>query len=134
MADDQGMAEPAATAASRPRTEAADRAAQVRFRRALTLMGFTLLVPGSAQLVAGNRRVGRIAIRVWLAILAVVALTCLMVILHRPIAFWLISNTHLLFLVRVALIGAAVGWALLFVDAWRIGRPLSLRLPITTMR
>ena len=40
-------------------------AARVRFRRAVSLMVMTLLVPGSAQLVAGNRRVGRLALRTW---------------------------------------------------------------------
>ena len=44
-----------------------DRAPRVRFRRALMLMVMTLVVPGSAQLVAGNRRVGRIALRIWFA-------------------------------------------------------------------
>ena len=43
-----------------------ERAARVRFRRAMALMVMTLVLPGSAQLVAGNRRVGRIALRVWL--------------------------------------------------------------------
>ena len=43
-----------------------DRLARVRFRRAVTLMVMTLFVPGSAQLVAGRRQVGRVAIRVWL--------------------------------------------------------------------
>ncbi len=47
----------------------AERAARVRFRRALCLMVMTLVVPGSAQLVAGNRRVGRIAFRIWLGLL-----------------------------------------------------------------
>ena len=30
----------------------------------LTFMGMTLLLPGSAQLAAGNRRVGRMALRI----------------------------------------------------------------------
>ena len=48
-----------ASAAGIPREQLAEeRAARVRFRRALTLMAFTLLVPGSAQLLAGNRQVG----------------------------------------------------------------------------
>ena len=33
-----------------------DRAARVRFRRAMALMLMTLVLPGSAQLVAGNSR------------------------------------------------------------------------------
>ena len=31
----------------------------------MALMLSTLLLPGSAQLVPGNRRVGRIAMRIW---------------------------------------------------------------------
>ena len=47
---------------------------RIRFRRALTLLLMTLVLPGSAQLVVGNKRVGRIAIRVWLGVWAVVGL------------------------------------------------------------
>ena len=47
-------------------TVVSERAARVRFRRALALMAMTLVAPGSAQLVAGNRKIGRIALRVWL--------------------------------------------------------------------
>src|SRR5690242_3107842 len=36
-----------------------------QFRRAVILMLMTLVLPGSAQLVAGNKRVGRIALRIW---------------------------------------------------------------------
>jgi hypothetical protein len=46
-----------------------DRAQRVRFRRAVTLMLMTFVLPGSAQLVSGNRRVGRIALRTWLTVL-----------------------------------------------------------------
>ena len=41
--------------------------------------------------------------------------------------FWLLSNTFVLGLVRIVLIVVAVGWALLFIDAWRLGDPLALR-------
>ena len=47
-----------------------ERAARVRFRRAMSLMVMTLVAPGSAQLLAGNRRVGLIALRIWVALLA----------------------------------------------------------------
>ena len=42
-----------------------DRAQRVRFRRAVTLMLMTLVLPGSAQLVSGNRRLGMLALRTW---------------------------------------------------------------------
>ena len=49
----------------------ADRAAKVRFRRALSLMAMTLVLPGSAQLACGNKSVGRAALRIWFALLMV---------------------------------------------------------------
>ncbi|GAA4803851.1 LCP family protein [Nocardioides caeni] len=107
----------------------AERAARVRFRRALTLMGFTLLVPGSAQLIAGNRRVGRIAVRIWLVTLVVVLSGVAVVAIHRPFAYWLAFNATFMGWARVLLLVGAIAWAALFVDAWRIGQPLSLRLP-----
>ena len=35
--------------------------------------------------------------------------------------FWLLTNTVVLSLVRTVLMVVAVGWAYLFVDAWRLG-------------
>jgi len=108
------------------RATSADRAARVRFRRAVTLMLMTLLVPGSAQLVAGDRRLGRIAMRVWLAVLVLGATTMLAVAVHPTWGLELGSNTTLLLVVRLGLIGLALGWAALLVDAWRLGQPLTL--------
>jgi polyisoprenyl-teichoic acid--peptidoglycan teichoic acid transferase len=109
-------------------TSTADRAARVRFRRALALMAMTLVLPGSAQLACGNKRVGRAALRIWFALL-IVGAGCLVVAgLHHEFAFWLVSDLAALQTVRVALMVLAVGWAALFFDAWRIGQPLSLRM------
>ena len=105
-----------------------ERAARVRFRRALSLMAMTLVAPGSAQLVAGNRRVGLVALRLWLGLLGLLLVTLAAVAVHRDLVFWLVSNTSLLLLLRVVLIAGAVGWAFLFFDAWRLGQPLSLGL------
>ena len=111
------------------RVTAADRAARVRFRRAMALMAMTLLVPGSAQVAAGNRRVGRVAMRTW-SVLVLLGLVAVVVsLVHRGFVFWLVSDTTMLRVLRLALIAAAVGWAALFIDAWRIGQPLTLALP-----
>jgi len=103
-----------------------DRASRVRFRRAVALMVMTLVLPGSAQLVAGNRRVGRIAMRIWMLLVGVTMAAFAVALLWHGFAFWLVSNTLILGLLRVALMALAVGWAALFMDAWRIGQPLSL--------
>ncbi|MEJ7833333.1 MAG: LCP family protein [Nocardioides sp.] len=105
-----------------------ERAARVRFRRAIALMVMTLFVPGSAQLAAGNRRVGRAAFRIWLALVGLTVLSVLAVLVRRELVFWLVSNTTLLLALRIGLTAGAVGWAYLFVDAWRLGQPLSLAM------
>jgi LCP family protein required for cell wall assembly len=108
------------------RRAADERAARVRFRRAIALMVMTLVVPGSAQLVAGNRDVGRIAMRVWFLVILGALLAFGISVVHHPFAFWLVSDTTALAVLRFGLIALAIGWAFLFVDAWRIGQPLTL--------
>jgi polyisoprenyl-teichoic acid--peptidoglycan teichoic acid transferase len=100
--------------------------ARVRFRRAVVLMVMTLALPGSAQLVAGRRHVGRIALRIWLACLASLLLTFLTGSVSHGFVFWFFTNTVVLGLIRFLLMALAIGWAYLFVDAWRIGDPLGL--------
>ena len=78
------------------RASAGDRAARVRYRRALMLMVMTLLVPGSAQLVAGNRRLGRFATRLW-AVLVLLGLGgVLLAAWHHQYVFWFVSDTSVL--------------------------------------
>jgi hypothetical protein len=96
----------------------------VRFRRALTLIGMTLVLPGSAQLVAGNKAAGRLAIRIALGLLLLVVVAYL--ILGRDGLVGLAVQSWFLVLGRAVAIVLAVGWFLLFVDAWRLGRPLGL--------
>ena len=103
-----------------------DRAAKVRFRRAITLMVMTLVLPGSAQLVAGNRRVGRIALRTWFALLAVGLGLLLLSLVWHGFAFRVGSSPFLLEVLKTTLMLVAIGWALLFIDAWRLGEPLTL--------
>jgi len=110
------------------RVTAGDRAARVRYRRALMLMVMTLVVPGSAQLVAGNRRIGRVATRIWVALIATALVGAVLAAFHHQYVFWFASDTTALGLVRLGLMALAIGWAFLFLDAWRIGQPLSLAL------
>ena len=103
-----------------------DRLARVRFRRALTLLAITLLLPGSAQLVAGRKRVGRVAIRISLGLVAVLGVVIALGLIWPGLIYWLLSNTFMLGLVRLVLFALAIGWAGLLVDAWRLGQPLEL--------
>ncbi|BBH16531.1 hypothetical protein Back2_08180 [Nocardioides baekrokdamisoli] len=104
----------------------ADRAAQVRYRRAVSFLAMTLVMPGSAQLVAGNARVGRWAIRLWavlwLSLVAVVGIT-----LASPhTGLRMFTNPDDLLVLMIVLTVVGLGWAALFIDAWRIARPMDL--------
>src|SRR4051794_26648829 len=101
-------------AVSRTPSPTEERAARVRFRRALALMAMTLILPGSAQVACGDKRVGRAALRTWFALLAV-ALACLVAAgVHHEFAFWLVSDLAALQTVRISLMALAIGWAVLF--------------------
>ncbi len=90
-------------------------------------MLMTLVLPGSAQLVAGRKETGRLALRVWLGLLATVVVLFGLGMVVDSFVFWLLSNTYVLGFVRFLLMVLAIGWAYLFVDAWRLGDPLALR-------
>ncbi len=119
-----------------PRT-AADESARVQFRRALVLLVMTGVGPGSAQLAAGDRRVGRIAVRVWLSLLAVTALGLLVAFLSRSLFLSLVLDQRVLFLGRWIITAVAIAWVVLLLDAWRLGMPLRLpqrrRLAVTVV-
>jgi LCP family protein required for cell wall assembly len=106
-----------------------DRNAQlsrIRFRRAVTLMLMTLVVPGSAQLAVGRKQTGRVALRILAGLVAVALLLVLIGTIWSSFVFWLLSNMVFLAVVRFGLMALALGWAYLFVDAWRLGEPLAL--------
>src|SRR4051794_24638140 len=102
-------------------------ASRVRFRRAVTLLVMTLLVPGSAQLAAGRRDVGRLALRVALSVVGGLALVVVLGLMSHGFVYWMASNTGVLGFIRLLLFGLAVGWAPPFPVAWRLGRPLELQ-------
>src|SRR3954462_11916117 len=83
----------------------------VQFRRAVVLMLMTLVMPGSAQLAAGRKDVGRVALRIWLGLIATCVVLLGLGMLSSSFVFWLLSNTFVLGLVRLVLIAMAIGWA-----------------------
>jgi LCP family protein required for cell wall assembly len=102
----------------------------VRTKRAFVLLLMTLLVPGSAQIVAGDHKVGRIALRVTLCAWALVVLTVLLLVLNRALLISIIANPIASLLLVVLLAALAVGWALLFISTLRLIRPVLLAPPV----
>ncbi|MGO1971801.1 MAG: LCP family protein [Propionibacteriaceae bacterium] len=99
---------------------------RVKLRRGLGFLGMTLVLPGSAQLAAGNKRVGRVALRTWVGLWITALVLLLLALVWRDGAISLIAWPPTLRVLQVVLILLAVGWAGLFVDAWRISRPPEL--------
>lgn len=90
----------------------------------MTLMAMSVIAPGSAQFVYGNRRFGKIALWSWAGLLAVVLLVLWRVSLDdlarlavRP---WILTSFQVLAFI------AALGWIVVLIDAWRLGHPPGL--------
>lgn len=105
----------------------ANRAARIRFRRAITLIIMTIAVPGSAQLMCGNRRVGRIAVRIWIGCWALVAVGVCLSLFSRRSLFSLVTDPGFLLIGLLVVFALAIMWVGLLIDAWRLGMPRSLR-------
>lgn len=115
---------PRRSPARRPAPTQAQRAEATRFRRSLTLIGLSIVAPGSAQLLRGNQRVGKLALSVWAGLIVVVLLvawrTSMNDLAKLAVKPWLLTSF------QVLAFGLAIAWGVLVVDAWRLGRPPGL--------
>ena len=89
------------------------RSERIKRRRGLTLLAMSLVLPGSAQLVAGNRRIGRLALRVWAALGFVALLAGLLAIISPKLVLSMITFGPTLTAMQVGLITLGLGWAAL---------------------
>ncbi len=103
-------------------------------RRAWWLLALNLLVPGSAQLLAGNRRWGRFAVGATFTLWAIAAGAALLFWLWRPAALTLATNVVVLWVVQLGLVFYAVLWLVTTLNAFTLVRlvrtPPRARLPI----
>lgn len=100
--------------------------APVRTKRAFVLILLTLLVPGSAQIVAGNRQLGRTALRVTLGAWIGVAVSLVIALANRPLLLNILTHPVSSLVLIVVLLALALGWAALFVNTLRLIRPVML--------
>ena len=100
--------------------------APVRTKRAFVLLLLTLFVPGSAQIVAGDRKLGRIALRVTLAVWSLVIVALVLLLVNRTLLIGILTNSVASLLIIVILVALALGWAALFVNTLRLIRPVLL--------
>ncbi|MEO3939643.1 LCP family protein [Paenarthrobacter nicotinovorans] len=100
--------------------------APVRTKRAFVLVLLTLFIPGSAQIVAGDRRLGRVALRVTLAVWALALVTLFIAMVNRTLLLSVFTHPIGSLLIIVVLVALALGWAYLFLNTLRIIRPALL--------
>ena len=100
--------------------------APARSKRAWFLLLLTLFLPGSAQIVAGNKRLGRLALRFTLAGWLVVAAAVVLAVVQRETLLNLFTNPWTSLPIIVAMAAAAVGWAVMFLNTLKIIRPALL--------
>ena len=82
----------------------------------------TLLLPGSAQLVAGNRKVARIALTGTLVFYGIVAFGALLGLINRSWLIVLITFTPITYFLSFFLLAFAIMFALLALDTLRLMR------------
>ena len=103
-------------------------------RRAWWLLGLNLLIPGSAQLLAGDRRWGRFAVGATFVLWGIALAGLLQFLLWRPAALTIATNVVVLWIAQLGLIFYAVLWFATTIDALRLVRlvrtPPNARLPI----
>ncbi len=116
------------TATTRPATAAPAevRSQGIALRRGIVLVLMSVVVPGSAQLAAGNKRVGRIAIRIWLCVIVLAVLAGVGLLLARGVVLGLGAHPITLTVLQFVLPALFIGWALLLVDAWRLANPAGM--------
>ena len=91
-------------------------------RRAWWLIFLSAIVPGSAQLVAGNRRLGRFLFGSWLVLLGFVAIGALLNTFLPALAFTIATSWWGLLGLQIGLVFVALVWFIAAVDTFRLVR------------
>jgi polyisoprenyl-teichoic acid--peptidoglycan teichoic acid transferase len=86
----------------------------------------TLVLPGSAQLAAGHRRLGRVALRIWVTLWFLALLAALLTLILPEAALAVVTLGPTLVAIKTVIIVLGLGWVALIVDAWRLAHPWEL--------
>ncbi len=93
--------------------DAADRAVMTRRGWWLVILGF--LIPGSPQVLAGNRKLGRFGLGATILMWTLLVIAVLIAVLLRDFYFWLIGVGWLFAAITVLAQGLLIGYAVLWI-------------------
>ncbi|MET0830383.1 MAG: LCP family protein [Microbacterium sp.] len=97
-------------------------APQLMTRRAWWLVALNFLIPGSAQVVAGNRKLGRIGLAATLTMWVLAVFAIVAYLLWRSAILSVLTNSFALTAAQAILAAYAVLWFVLTVDTLRLVR------------
>jgi LCP family protein required for cell wall assembly len=98
------------------------RASEVMAKRAWWLVALNLAIPGSAQLLAGDRRLGRFAVSTTFLFWLLVIVGLIMFGVAKPAFLTIATNPIALTVIQVLLVGYTVLWLVLAIDTLRLVR------------
>jgi LCP family protein required for cell wall assembly len=99
----------------------------VMTRRGWFLVVLNLLVPGSAQVLAGSRRLGRFALGATLFLWLLIAVAVALAYTARGVLFTLVTNPLVLWAVQGLLVAYVLLWVILTLDTLRLVRFVRVR-------
>ncbi len=91
-------------------------------KRAWWLIGLNILIPGSAQLIAGSRRLGRFGVSTTFTLWALAILTAIVYFVWPTLVYAVVTNIIALTIVQAILIAYVVLWVVLTLDTVRLVR------------
>lgn len=100
---------------------------EVMENRGWWLVGMNFLLPGSAQILAGNRRLGRFGVAATLVLWILAVVGILAALLWRTSLITLLASTWFLLLAEVVIVAYIVLWVILTIDTLRLVRFVRVR-------
>ena len=91
-------------------------------KRGWILVVLNLLIPGSAQMLAGSRRLGRFGVGSTFSLWAIVGLSLLLFLLAQATFITIATNFFALWIVQVVIVFYVVLWVILTLDTLRLIR------------
>jgi len=113
----------ASTEATTPGADVWSRSQATVFRRGATMLAMSLIVPGSAQLAAGSRRIGRAGLRIWIAMVVAALVALVSLFLARNVLLGVLTTGWVLWVASWLVLALGLFWAFLILNAWWAARP-----------
>lgn len=108
--------------ASNPVRHPDTRSQPLMTKRAWYLVVLNILIPGSAQVLAGNRRAGRFALGATMVLWVLIVLGVVVYLLNRTVLLTILTNSIALWVVVLGLAFYAVLWIVTTLDTLRLVR------------